>query len=109
MPADLPRTIQDAVLVTRKLEQRHPLVDTLCTIPGSKPDWETEVANIHGVYLLRLAIDYGIAANTAATADEGFLHQDYREKLLAARVIPNFESHTKDTRDEDVDPWSFRG
>ncbi|TRX90923.1 hypothetical protein FHL15_008128 [Xylaria flabelliformis] len=119
----LPRTIQDAIIVTRKLGQRYLWIDALCIIQDSKLDWEIESANMASVYRSSLLT---LIAATASAASDGFLNQEHNasetkspyhqawyndngdETILAARVVPDFESHTEDA-DDDALPVSLRG
>ncbi|KAI0551869.1 HET-domain-containing protein [Xylaria curta] len=118
----LPKTIQDAIIVTRRLGQRYLWVDALCIIQDSKLDWEIESANMASVYRSSLLT---LAASTAAAASDGFLNQKHNaseskfpyqqawhnehgdKTILAARIVPDFESHTEDA-DDDL-PLSLRG
>ncbi|KAI0399533.1 heterokaryon incompatibility protein-domain-containing protein [Xylaria palmicola] len=59
--ADLPRTFQDAVYVSRKIGCRYLWIDSLCIIQNSKEDWEVEAAMM-GQY-------YGQSMLTIAAAD----------------------------------------
>ncbi|GAW25949.1 putative heterokaryon incompatibility protein [Rosellinia necatrix] len=120
----LPGTIQDAITVTRNLGRRYLWVDALCIIQDSKLDWEIESANMASIYRSSLLT---LAAATAAAASDGFLGQEHNaseakppyqqvwrnedghETILAARVVPEFESHTEDADEEEVLPWSLRG
>ncbi|KAI0468962.1 HET-domain-containing protein [Xylaria cf. heliscus] len=120
----LPRTIQDAIIVTRKLGQRYLWVDAICIIQDSKLDWEIESANMASIYRSSLLT---IAAATAAAASDGFLNQEHSaseakppyqqiwydehgdETTLAARVVPEFETHTDDADEDDPLPLSLRG
>ncbi|GAW17765.1 hypothetical protein ANO14919_072320 [Xylariales sp. No.14919] len=120
----LPRTIQDAVIVTRALGQRYLWVDALCIIQDSKLDWEIESAKMASIYRSSLLT---LAAATATAASDGFLNQEHKastaksayqqpwhdehgnKTVLAARVVPDFETHTEDADDDDVLPLSLRG
>ena len=46
----LPKAIQDAILVTRKLGVRYLWVDALCIIQDSKDDWSHEAVRMSSVY-----------------------------------------------------------
>ncbi|KAE8448309.1 hypothetical protein EG329_009553 [Mollisiaceae sp. DMI_Dod_QoI] len=47
---DLPKTIQDAVTVTRTLGIQYLWVDSLCIIQDDREDWEKEAAKMKSVY-----------------------------------------------------------
>ncbi|KAK1753740.1 heterokaryon incompatibility protein-domain-containing protein [Echria macrotheca] len=68
----LPKTIQDAIDVTRALGLEYIWVDALCIIQGSqdgnKGDWETEAAKMADYYSNALVT---IGASSAASADQG--------------------------------------
>ncbi|CAG8980064.1 hypothetical protein HYALB_00013389 [Hymenoscyphus albidus] len=69
---EFPKTIQDAILVTRALEIKYLWVDTLCFIQDSKEDWGYESTQMSDVY--RGAV-ITISASSPAKTTEGFLHQ----------------------------------
>lgn len=46
----LPKTYQEAILITRRLGQRYIWIDSLCIIQDSKSDWEREGAQMATVY-----------------------------------------------------------
>jgi hypothetical protein len=46
----LPALFQDSVHIARRLGIRYLWVDSLCIIQDSKPDWETESANMSSIY-----------------------------------------------------------
>lgn len=119
----LPKTIQDAIKVTRKLGQQYLWVDALCIIQDSVADWETESGNMASVYENAYIT---IAAAVSDTASEGFLNPrqleterkapfsvpwttfDGQRSALAARMIPAHETHS--LADADVPfPLSLRG
>lgn len=58
----LPKTFQDAVLITRKLGKRYLWIDSLCILQDSREDWETEAGLMHLVYrdaFLTISADAG--------------------------------------------------
>jgi hypothetical protein len=46
----LPKTYQDAILITRKLGHQYIWIDSLCILQDSKFDWENEGAKMAEVY-----------------------------------------------------------
>jgi hypothetical protein len=48
--ATLPKTFQDAVLITRDLGVRYLWIDSLCIIQDSDEDWEQEAARMSEIY-----------------------------------------------------------
>jgi hypothetical protein len=64
----LPKTIRDAVLVTRSLEQQFIWIDALCIIQDDKDDWERESVKMQDIYKYSyLTI---VAAFSASSHDE---------------------------------------
>ncbi|KAI8717054.1 HET domain-containing protein [Fusarium sp. LHS14.1] len=120
----LPRTIQDAIEVARKLGQRHLWVDAICIIQDSLSDWEYESARMASVYRDAYLT---IAIGTASLATEGFLHHrhlaasqkpsfraecQYREGktfILGARIIPDKAAHTQQRDGGEELPLYLRG
>jgi hypothetical protein len=77
----MPRTIHDAVQVTRRLGVRFLWVDALCIIQDDKDDWDKEAARMGDVYMNAYCT---IAAHAAKHADHGFLEESLqREKVIA--------------------------
>ncbi|KAL5093349.1 hypothetical protein Trisim1_011154 [Trichoderma cf. simile WF8] len=64
----LPKTFQDAVVVTRQLGIRYLWIDSLCVIQGDKSDWMKESAKMSAVYQNAHLV---IAASGAANPKEG--------------------------------------
>ncbi|KAL6819075.1 heterokaryon incompatibility domain-containing protein [Trichoderma camerunense] len=64
----LPKTFQDAVIVTRQLGIRYLWIDSLCIIQGDKSDWMKESARMAEVYQNAYLV---IAASGAANPKEG--------------------------------------
>ncbi|KAH7346995.1 heterokaryon incompatibility protein-domain-containing protein [Pyrenochaeta sp. MPI-SDFR-AT-0127] len=72
---DMPKTIQDAVVVTRRLQVRYLWIDALCIIQDSVTDWSQEAKSMGTIYTNAYCT---IAAHSAHHANDGFL-----EKSLA--------------------------
>ncbi|KAK3954261.1 heterokaryon incompatibility protein-domain-containing protein [Pseudoneurospora amorphoporcata] len=70
--SSLPQTLQDAVIMTRKIGQRYIWIDALCIIQDSPTDWEVEASRMASVYQNAFLT---IVAGTAAASDEGFLQR----------------------------------
>ncbi|KAK5652099.1 hypothetical protein OQA88_10877 [Cercophora sp. LCS_1] len=70
--ADLPKTLQDAVFVTRKLGMRYLWVDALCITQDSKEDMEKELETMGQTYRYATTT---ISAACATSVQQGFLHQ----------------------------------
>jgi hypothetical protein len=85
----IPRTIRDAVQVTRRLGVRFLWVDALCIIQDDKEDWAKEAARMGDVYMNAYCT---IAAHASRHADHGFLKESLqREKVIAVGGHPNGE------------------
>ncbi|KAK0716275.1 heterokaryon incompatibility, partial [Lasiosphaeris hirsuta] len=66
-PEDLPKTFQDAVIITRKLRYRYLWIDSLCIIQDSKEDWTAESAIMEQIYrCLVLNISAGSAEDSSS-------------------------------------------
>lgn len=68
--ARLPKSLQDAILVTRYLDIRYIWIDCLCIVQDDKEDWEREAANMADIYSNAYLT---IAASRASSSAEGFL------------------------------------
>ncbi|PQE08372.1 Heterokaryon incompatibility protein [Rutstroemia sp. NJR-2017a WRK4] len=71
--ADLPRTFQDAIEVTRKLDLQYLWIDSLCILQGAGGDWEQESKRMEDVFASAYCT---VAASSASDSSTGFLeHQ----------------------------------
>lgn len=71
---DLPKTFQDAILVTRELGQQYLWIDSLCILQDDdKKDWEHEVKRMEDVFSSAYCV---ISASSARSSHEGFLQRD---------------------------------
>lgn len=69
LPWDLlPKTLKDAILLTRAIGVRYIWIDSLCIIQDSKADWEKEAARMGTVYAQARLV---IAATAGADAETG--------------------------------------
>jgi hypothetical protein len=64
----LPKTFQDAVIITRSLGVRYLWIDSLCIIQDSLPDWAYESARMASVYMNAYVT---ISATSAIDGDGG--------------------------------------
>lgn len=69
---NLPRTIQDAIRVTRELEIPYLWVDRFCIIQDSKEDWEKESSRMATIY----RDSYVTIAASSGVSDESSLYLD---------------------------------
>ncbi|KAM7215588.1 Heterokaryon incompatibility protein (HET) domain containing protein [Rhypophila decipiens] len=76
--SELPKTLQDAVQVTRELGIRYIWIDTLCIIQGDDGDFDSEARRMELVYSMAYCV---IAASCATGTSSGFLkrrpHREY--------------------------------
>ncbi|KAK3946587.1 heterokaryon incompatibility protein-domain-containing protein, partial [Pseudoneurospora amorphoporcata] len=94
LPWDLlPKTIQDAILLTRAIGMRYLWIDSLCIIQDSNADWEKEAAKMGTVYAQARLV---IAATTGADAEAGlfpfrtYIHRPSETSpALYFRKLPN--------------------
>jgi hypothetical protein len=62
--ASIPKTFQDAVTITRRLQMRYIWIDSLCIVQDDGDDWEKEAANMGAIYEASLlTISASIASN----------------------------------------------
>lgn len=64
----MPRTFQDAVIVTRNVGVRYLWIDSLCIYQDDLTDWASEAANMAAVYSNAFLV---IAASSASNGDVG--------------------------------------
>ncbi|KAF4836161.1 hypothetical protein CGCSCA4_v012355 [Colletotrichum siamense] len=75
--ADLPKTFQDAITVTRALGIDFIWVDSLCIIQDDPDDWAKEASQMASIYRNAYIT---IAVTSAAGGEEGFLY-DRRRRI----------------------------
>ncbi|OJD33188.1 het-domain-containing protein [Diplodia corticola] len=68
--SDLPKTLQDAITVTRQLNHRYLWVDSLCIVQNSQKDKAYEIDHMADVYR---GAYLTISAAKASSCDQGFL------------------------------------
>lgn len=84
----LPRTIQDAVMITRSLGITYLWVDVLCIIQDNKDDWAKESARMADVYRNSVVT---IAASSATDAQGSCFLGRHRLANLPCPI--SFETH----------------
>ena len=67
---DLPKTIRDAVMISRSLNIPYLWVDALCIVQDDVDDWRVEVTNMSDIYF---GSTLTIAASDAKDSTRGFL------------------------------------
>ncbi|KAF4471936.1 hypothetical protein FALBO_1154 [Fusarium albosuccineum] len=68
----LPKTLQDAIYVTRQLEVPYLWIDAICIIQDDLADWEKESATMGNVYKEAL---FTLAAASSSSSNQGFLDE----------------------------------
>jgi hypothetical protein len=79
----LPRTFQDAILVTRRFSIQYLWIDALCIIQDSDSDWKREAPTMRYVYSHSAC---NIAASAAINQDSGFFRTRCESNILPAVV-----------------------
>jgi hypothetical protein len=75
----LPRTIKDAILITRRLQVQYLWVDSLCILQNSKDDWLAESAKMGFIYgCARLTI----SADSSPDSQGGCFNKQSRNSVL---------------------------
>lgn len=64
--SDLSCTFQDAVRLTRQLDQRYLWIDSLCIIQDYKDDWLNEAASMAAVYSNSIFTIFALSSSTSA-------------------------------------------
>ncbi|KAF4427738.1 hypothetical protein CGGC5_v004982 [Colletotrichum fructicola Nara gc5] len=99
--ADLPKTFQDAITVTRALGIDFIWVDSLCIIQDDPDDWAKEASQMASIYRKAYIT---IAATSAAGGEEGFLYDRrrriYKSTAESASVAARFRAHTSRWKSE---------
>ncbi|EEU41513.1 uncharacterized protein NECHADRAFT_87671 [Fusarium vanettenii 77-13-4] len=75
---DLPKTFQDAIVVTRELGKQYLWIDALCIIQGPEGDWESEAGRMEHVFANAYCT---IAANSAGGWKDGFLQSGLWDQI----------------------------
>ncbi|KAK9780554.1 putative Heterokaryon incompatibility domain-containing protein [Seiridium cardinale] len=79
----MPKTIQDAVIVCRKLGIKYLWVDTFCIVQGDDEEWMAEHPRMATIYANAKLV---IAASSAAASDSGFLNVNSEVLMPTAEV-----------------------
>jgi hypothetical protein len=80
---NLPRTVQDAIIVTRRLKLRYIWVDCLCIVQDDQVEREQELENMGSIFANAYVT---ISAATAKSSQDGFLNE--RESQSRAYTPP---------------------
>ncbi|OJD37904.1 heterokaryon incompatibility protein [Diplodia corticola] len=103
--SSLPKTLLDAVLVTRSLGLQYLWIDALCIIQDSAEDWTYEAGSMNAVYNNAIV---AIFATSAKSADDGFLERrvpdPYRYHLPRSAVWPTNTNLDRDLTETEANP-----
>ncbi|KAK3305979.1 heterokaryon incompatibility protein-domain-containing protein [Chaetomium strumarium] len=88
----LPRTLQDAVTVTRALGIKYLWIDALCIVQDSQEDWEIQSSNMAAIYKNAYVV---IAADIAKDCNSGFLPR--KSQQTSERVLAKVASSSDDS------------
>ncbi len=77
-PSELPKTFQDAIVVTYALGIRYLWIDSLCIIQDSEVDWEFECSQMEKVFAGAYCT---LAATSAENCKDGFLHRTASDSM----------------------------
>ncbi|KAF2829014.1 HET-domain-containing protein [Ophiobolus disseminans] len=112
----LPRTLQDAILFTRKLGVEYIWIDSMCIVQDDSAEWARESAKMADIYSKAYVV---LAATRANDVTEGFL-QHRRDpynissctkagKVFTVRARDSLHHSVRDTMNFDHLPLSQRG
>lgn len=76
---DLPKTIRDAIEVTRRLGFRYLWVDSVCIVQDSEGDWQRESRNMGRIFQNATCV---IAATAAENNTEGLFSRNYSDVMV---------------------------
>ena len=101
----LPKTFQDAILVTRRLGYRYLWIDSLCIMQDSREDWIQESGNMQNVYancVLTIAASWGKGSGAGLFINRKPLNQQpcrvFRNGCAGLYVQPKLTDVSKTAR-----------
>lgn len=68
----IPKTLQDAIIITRQLGIEYLWIDCICIIQNSTLDWQAEAGEMKNIYRNAICT---ISATGSAHADDGIFHE----------------------------------
>lgn len=95
--ATLPKTLQDSILVSRKLGMKYLWIDSLCIIQNSAADKDLEIARMASIYKNAIIV---LSAAISTDCGQGFLHDREAVQLHLDNSLrlPFFTDADPDTR-----------
>ena len=98
----LPKTFQDAMVITRRLGFRYLWIDSLCIMQDSLEDWSKESGNMQNVYVncvLTIAASWGRDGGTGLFVERKPLNQQpcriFRNACSGSYIQPNMTDVSK--------------
>jgi hypothetical protein len=92
--SSIPRTFQDAMILTHRLGIRYIWIDAVCIIQDSKSDWRTEASKMGNIYQNAYLV---IAADLALSCDSGIFASRERYSLpIDIYLSAGERSHNKE-------------
>ena len=98
----LPKTFQDAMVITRRLGFRYLWIDSLCIMQDSHEDWSKESGNMQNVYVncvLTIAASWGRDSGTGLFVERKPLDQQpcriFRNAYTGFYIQPNMTDVSK--------------
>lgn len=100
----LPKTFQDAIAITRKLEIQYVWIDALCIVQDDTQDWEFESANMANVYSNSYIT---IAATSAPDSHHGLLTDRWTQPCIVNGLKTPVDAHHLATSAKDPNDSIF--
>jgi hypothetical protein len=88
--SDFPKTLQDAIHITRRLGLEYIWIDRVCIIQDDKEDWANEASLMAGIYASAYVV---LSATATEDCENGFLHK--RQKPLLIRYAQHGQRSQK--------------
>jgi hypothetical protein len=98
----MPKTFQDAVIVTRRLGLRYLWIDSLCIMQDNSEDWEQQSALMGSIFYQSTVTIMAITTPSGHQTREGFLQA--RQPSHSADVHMQYETGN----DKPVAEWAIR-
>ncbi|KAF4620134.1 hypothetical protein G7Y89_g14689 [Cudoniella acicularis] len=91
---DLPQTLKDAVMITRRLGQQYLWVDALCIIQDDREAQQKEISRMGQIYKNSLLT---IQATSAKAVDQGFLRMRKSPSISPCKLVFSRDPQGKET------------
>ncbi|KAF2178730.1 HET-domain-containing protein [Zopfia rhizophila CBS 207.26] len=91
---DLPKTMQDAIVITRNLNIRYLWIDSICIIQNDPADWEVESARMAAIYRNAFV---NLAATASSYGQKGMLFPREARKTVRIDYMSSGKPHIYST------------